>query len=106
MTTLGRRQKRLWEPFGKRALPGVACPSDAKPAPPAPLETPWNNTAKTLAERARPAYTGVGIGRSKRKFRLKRMTRCAPWTAGPGPRRSTMGGQADGMRRSRSNRRR
>jgi hypothetical protein len=28
--------------------------------------------AETLAEKGRPAYTGVGIGESKRKFRLNR----------------------------------
>ncbi len=45
MTTLGAQGKVSAEPFRKRVSPGVACPPDAKPAPPAPLETPWTNTA-------------------------------------------------------------
>jgi hypothetical protein len=39
--------------------------------PRAPLGTPWTNTVETLAQRGRSAYTGVGIGESKRKSRIR-----------------------------------
>ena len=59
---------------GKGSFPGVTCSLDAKPAPfGAAGKTVDQYPGETLAERALPAYTGVGIGQSKRKSRLDEM---------------------------------
>jgi len=60
------------EPFGKRASPGVACPPDAKPAPPGAVgNTVDPKPAKALQRKAVRCTRRVGIGESKRKSRVK-----------------------------------
>src|SRR5260370_39620556 len=54
-------------------ISGLCVPARRETAPlPAPLERFWTKTGLgDLAEGGRPAYTGVAIGESKRKSRLK-----------------------------------
>ena len=71
MTTLGRREKclrnRSEKGISERCVP-IRCETGSS-------RRRWKHRgpipAETLAERGRPAYTGVGIGESKRKSWVK-----------------------------------
>jgi NAD(P)-dependent dehydrogenase (short-subunit alcohol dehydrogenase family) len=73
MMELAWRGKRLRMRPGKGPFQGVACSPETKPAPSGAGRTPSTKPAETLAGRGGPAYTGIGIGESKRKFWLKRI---------------------------------
>ena len=66
MTVLVWWGKCLWMRPGRGSFRGVACSPEAKPAPSGTAGNPWTNTVETLAQRGRSAYTGVGIGESKK----------------------------------------
>src|SRR5713101_1444979 len=78
MTTLERREKCLRNRSEKGHLRALRAHQMRNRPLPAPLETPWTKTGLDLAERGRPAYTGVGIGESKRKSRLILLLTAAP----------------------------
>ena len=72
MTTLVWRGKCLWMRPGKGSFRGVARSPEAKPAASgAAGNTVDQCQAEALADRGRPAYTGVRTGASKRKFRSR-----------------------------------
>src|SRR5208283_1277740 len=53
----GAQEKVSAEPFGKRVSPGVACPPDAKPAPPGAAGNPVDqHRLKTCTERSYGLY--------------------------------------------------
>src|SRR5208282_2820117 len=76
----GAKGKVPAEPFGKRASPGVACPSDAKPIPSRRL---WKHRgpkpAKILQSETIRSIRQNWIGESKRKFRFIRESSSAFW---------------------------
>ncbi len=68
---------------GKSIFSGVACPPDAKPPPSSAAGNQSTNTAETLQRNAVQSIERVGIGASKRKFRLKRCC-CFLWPSRQG----------------------
>jgi hypothetical protein len=58
----GAQGKVSAEPFGKRASPGVACPPDAKPAPPGGAGNPVDqHRLKTCTERSYGLYENLRV---------------------------------------------
>ena len=75
MTAQVWREKCLRMRAGKRFFRGVACSPEAKPVLSRRCrEHRQPIPAETLAERGRPAYTGVGSEESKRKSRFKALS--------------------------------